>query len=82
LICVADLRQFTNPLPAATETYLGQLALADVIITNKADLPPRRSLRPCSIRRAGCIRPICARCRAAIPSSRWNGSTSRPRHAA
>jgi G3E family GTPase len=38
VICIADPRQFAGPLPAATETYLDQLALADVIVASKADL--------------------------------------------
>lgn len=37
-ICVADPRQFADRLPAAADTYLEQLALADIIVAGKAGL--------------------------------------------
>jgi len=37
-ICIADPRQFADPRLAAAETYLEQLALADVIVASKTDV--------------------------------------------
>lgn len=44
-ICIADPRQFADPLLAASEIYLEHLAFADVVIANKSDVATASQLR-------------------------------------
>jgi len=44
-ICIADPLQFADPLLAASEVYIGQLALADVVVASKDDLATSAQLQ-------------------------------------